>query len=278
MDPVSLRDTVTLRGAVDLPVLGLSVPQMLPDQARPTVAAALRAGYRHIDTAAVYRNERAIGAAIAASEGTEPVFVTTKVWNDDQGYRRTLEAFERSRRNLGTEVIDLLLMHWPLPAGREETWRAMEYLLEQGAVRAIGTCNFMARHIRELLDIAVHPPSVNQIELTPYNYRSRLDIVRLCQDHGIVVEACSPLSRGLMLHDPPLTAIAARHQRTTAQVLIRWSLQKGFVPLPKSTRPSHLTSSADVFGFRLSEADMAALDALDRTLVTSPHWDPAMVP
>lgn len=277
MDPASPRDTVTLRGAVEFPVLGLSVSQPPPGQARRTVAAALDAGYRHIDTAAVYRNERAVGAAIAG-QAAGPVFVTTKVWNDDQGYRRTLAAFERSRRNLGTEVIDLLLMHWPLPAGREETWRAMEHLLEQGAVRAIGTCNFMARHLGELLDIAVHPPSVNQIELTPYNYRSRLDVIRLCQEHGIAVAASGPLSKGLMLADPPLAAIAARHRRTTAQVLIRWSLQKGFVPLPRSIHPSHIASNADVFGFRLPEADMAALDALDRNLVTSPRWDPALVP
>jgi diketogulonate reductase-like aldo/keto reductase len=269
--------TIAGRGGIRIPRLGLGVFRVA--KGRPTrgaVAAALRAGYRHIDTATVYDNERDVGIAIRDSaQDRREVFVTTKVWNTDQGFRRTLDAFDRSRRRLGG-VVDLFLVHWPVPELRLDTWRAMEQLFQDGRVRAIGVSNYMHHHLLELLEVAEIPPAVNQIELHPYNYRSRGDVIALCEEAGIVVEAYSPLTQGRMLEDSALTAMAARYGKDAAQILIRWALQKDLVVLPKSTDSARIASNADVFDFHLSDDDMATLDAFDKNLITS--WDPTNVP
>lgn len=270
--------TVELRGAVPIPVIGLGVFRARAGgETAAAVQAALRAGYRHIDTARVYGNETDVGKGLRGSGiDREQVFVTTKLWNDDQGYRSTLDAFEASRQRLGLDVIDLYLVHWPVPGKRLDTWRAMEHLLEIGKVRAIGVSNYMVRHLDELLVRAESPPAVNQIELSPYNWASRREVLDLCTANHIAVEAYSPLTKGRKLTDPPLVAIAVRHGKTTAQVLIRWALQKGFIVLPKSSRPQRIADNADVFDFDLTGNDMAALDALDQGLVTG--WDPTNAP
>jgi len=277
-DLTSPQDTLELRGGVHLPRLGLGVFRAeAGGQTAAAVRAALSAGYRHIDTARIYGNEADVGSGLRASGlDREQVFVTTKLWNDDLGYQPTLEAFEASRRRLGMAYLDLYLVHWPVPGLRLDTWRAMEHLLETGKVRAIGVSNYMVRHLEELLAVAEQPPSVNQIELSPYNLRSRLDVVDLCAAHRIAVEAYSPLTKGRKLTDPPLVAVADAHGKTTAQVLIRWALQKGFVVLPKSTRPERIATNADVYDFTLTPEEMQRLDLLDEGLVTG--WDPTGAP
>lgn len=273
-----LAATITLHDDVAIPRLGLGVFRAeAGGQTATAVRAALRAGYRHIDTARIYGNEADVGDAIRASGlDRDHVFVTTKLWNDDHGYQPTLAAFEASRRRLGLDVIDLYLVHWPVPGLRLDTWRAMEHLLATGKVRAIGVSNYMVRHLEELLAVAEHPPSVNQIELSPYNWASRRDVLNLCAAQQIAVEAYSPLTKGRKLTDPPLAEIAAAHAKSTAQVLIRWALQKDLIVLPKSTRPERIAANADVFDFALTDSEMTRLDSLDEGLVTG--WDPTGAP
>jgi diketogulonate reductase-like aldo/keto reductase len=272
------QETIELPGGVRIPQLGLGVFRApAGGQTAAAVQAALRTGYRHIDTARIYGNEADVGAGLRASGlDREQVFITTKLWNDDHGYARTLDAFEASRRRLGLDYVDLYLVHWPVPRLRADTWRAMEHLLDIGKVRAIGVSNYMVRHLHELLAAAQHPPAVNQIELSPYNYRTRRGVLDLCQASGIAVEAYSPLTKGRKLTDPPLVAIAEAHGKSTAQVLIRWALQMGLIVLPKSTRPERIAANADVYGFALTADDMTRLDALDEGLVTG--WDPTDAP
>ena len=276
--PAGLDATLTLRGGVPVPVVGLGVFRARAGgETSAAVETALRAGYRHVDTARVYGNEADVGIGLRASGlDRQQVFVTTKLWNDDHGYRSTLDAFEASRRRLGVDVVDLYLVHWPVPGSRLDTWRAMEHLLDTGRVRAVGVSNYMVRHLEELLVVADSPPAVNQIELSPYNWASRRDVVDLCAAHEIAVEAYSPLTKGRRLSDPPLVGVAERYRKTPAQVLIRWALQKGLIVLPKSTRPERIAANADVFDFRLADEDVAALDALDENLVTG--WDPTDAP
>lgn len=271
-------DTLPLAGGVQIPRLGLGVFRAeAGGQTAAAVQAALAAGYRHIDTASIYGNEADVGAGVrAGGVDREQVFVTTKLWNDDHGYRPALEAFDASRRRLGFDVVDLYLVHWPVPGKRLDTWRAMEHLLDTGKVRAIGVSNYMAHHLEELLAVAERPPSVNQIELSPYNWSSLRDVVDLCAAHGIAVEAYSPLTKGRKLADPPLVAIADAHGKSTAQVLIRWALQHDLIVLPKSARPERIAANADVYDFALTDDQMRALDALDEGLVTG--WDPSRAP
>jgi diketogulonate reductase-like aldo/keto reductase len=270
--------TLTLRAGVEIPRLGLGVYRAAAGgETAAAVESALRSGYRHIDTARIYRNEADVGAGLRASAvEREQVFVTTKLWNDDHGYQTTLDAFEASRRRLGLDVIDLYLVHWPVPGLRLDTWRAMEHLLETGKVRAIGVSNYMVRHLEELLAAAEVVPAVNQIELSPYNWVSRREVTGLCIAQQIAVEAYSPLTKGRKLTDAPLVAIATEHGKSTAQVLIRWALQKDLVVLPKSTRSERIAANADVFDFALTDNQMGVLDSLDEGLVTG--WDPTDAP
>jgi diketogulonate reductase-like aldo/keto reductase len=270
--------TIELRNGVRIPRIGLGVFRAHSGaETTSAVRAALKAGYRHVDTARIYGNEADVGAAMKASGlDRDELFVTTKLWNDDHGYASTLSAFEASRRRLGVDVVDLYLVHWPVPGVRLDTWRAMEHLLDTGKVRAIGVSNYMVRHLEELLAVATHPPLVNQLELSPYNWASRRDVLDLCAAHGIAVEAYSPLTKGIKLADPPLVAVARAHAKTPAQVLIRWALQKDLVVLPKSTTPERIVANADVFDFALTAAEVRTLDALDEDLVTG--WDPTGAP
>ena len=204
------------------------------------------------------------------------VFVTTKLWNTDQGYNSALKAAQKSLRNLGVEYLDLYLVHWPLPESRRDSWRALEKLLADGKTRAIGVSNYMEHHLEELATYANVPPAINQIELSPYNYRSRQGVVNWCQRHQVVLEAYSPLTRGLKLDDPKLLEVAHKYGKSAAQVLIRWCLERGLVSLPKSTAPARIRQNADIFDFRLGPQDMADLEALDENLAT--NWDPTNAP
>jgi diketogulonate reductase-like aldo/keto reductase len=274
--PTSLRSTVALRGGVDIPALGLGVYQSRPGaETREAVRAALEAGYRHVDTARAYGNERDVAEGIAASGVPRAdVFLTTKLWNSEHGYDETLRACDASLARLGVERVDLYLVHWPVEGLRHHTWRAMERLRAEGKARAIGVSNYTIRHLEELLRAAREPPAVNQVELHPF--LSQPELVEWCAAQGIVIEAYAPIVKARRMDHPVLRRIASKHARTPAQVLVRWGLQRGFVVIPKSVRRERIEENADVFGFALDPVDMATLDGLDEGYRTS--WDPTDAP
>jgi diketogulonate reductase-like aldo/keto reductase len=268
--------TLALRSGTTIPQVGLGVwqsPQGAPT--RDAVTAALELGYRHIDTARVYRNEADVGAAIAASAVPRAeIFVTTKLWNDDQGYDQTLRAFDASLGRLALDYVDLYLIHWPVEGKRLDSWRALEKLFDHKRARAIGVSNFLVPHLEELLAVAKHVPHVNQIELTPF--LQRRDVRALCSKHGIVVEAYSPLTRGKRLGHPTVVEVARGVNRSPAQVLLKWGLQQGHVVLPKSVRRERIAENAALFDFTLDARAMQQLDALNEGLTTG--WDPSGQP
>jgi diketogulonate reductase-like aldo/keto reductase len=268
--------TLTLNDGRRIPQLGLGVWQAPRGQVtRAAVSAALRLGYRHIDTARIYGNEADVGATVRDNGiARVEVFVTTKLWNDDQGYDSTLRAFDASLDRLGLDYVDLYLLHWPVAGKRLQSWRALERIHGEGRARSIGVSNFLEPHLLELLDACQTPPALNQIELTPFLQRRAT--VALCKQRGIAVEAYSPLTRGLRLANPAVAEVAHQSGRTPAQVLLRWGIQHGHVVLPKSTHSERIAENAAVFDFSLDAAAMAALDALEEGLVTG--WDPATQP
>ncbi|MEV0055571.1 aldo/keto reductase [Saccharopolyspora shandongensis] len=266
--------TSTLNNGIEIPQLGFGVFQVPDAETTAAVAAALQAGYRSIDTATIYGNEAGVGRAIAESGiARDELFVTTKLWNADQGYDTTLEAFDRSLDALGLDHVDMYLIHWPTPA-RDlylETWKAIEKLVADGRVRAAGVSNFQPAHLRRLLDSSALVPAVNQIELHPGLQQRELRALHA--ERGIATEAWSPLAQGAMLRESTLTEIAARHGKSPAQVVIRWHLQLGNIVIPKSVTPSRIRENIDVFDFALSEDEMTAIAALDRGLRTGPDPD-----
>jgi len=268
--------TLSLPSGAAIPQVGLGVWQTpAGTTARQAVLEALRVGYRHVDTARIYGNEADVGAAVRSSGvARQQVFVTTKLWNDDQGYDQTLRAFDESLQRLGLDYVDLYLLHWPVGGRRLDSWRALERLYEDKRARSIGVSNFLVPHLKELLGVAKHAPAVNQIELTPF--LQRRDTTAFCRQHGIVIEAYSPLTHGQRMDHPVVANVARRVGKTVAQVLLRWSVQHGNVVLPKSTKPSRIAENARIFDFTLDERAMADLDALEEGLVTG--WDPAEQP
>ena len=266
--------TLTLNNGVELPALGLGVFQTPPDETRDAVAAALASGYRHIDTAAAYGNERQVGEAVHASglERSE-VFLETKIWISDYGHDETLHGFEKSARKLGVEQIDLLILHQALPTAFDKTleaYHALETLLADGRVRAIGVSNFMVDHLTTLLDHANVVPAVNQIECHPY-FQQR-DVENFGAERGIVGQAWSPIggitfyrdgNQTSTLDDPVIGAIAETHGKSPAQVMLRWGVQHGRSVIPKSTKPHRIAENIDVFDFQLSDAELKAIDDLD---------------
>ena len=268
--------TLQLSSGARIPQVGLGVWQTPSGTTtRQAVAAALDVGYRHIDTARIYGNEADVGAAVRdSSVAREAVFVTTKLWNADQGYDRALRAFDASLERLGLDYVDLYLIHWPVAGKRLESWRALERIQDEGRARSIGVSNFLVPHLEELLAKATRVPAVNQIELTPF--LQRRDTRALCAKHGIVVEAYSPLTHGKRLGHPVVNDIARRVGRSAAQVLLRWGLQRGLVVLPKSTKPARIAENGQLFDFTLDDGAMTELDALEEGLVSG--WDPAEQP
>lgn len=260
-DPVP---RVSLRPAVAIPQLGFGVFQIPPKETEEVVARALAAGYRHIDTAAAYRNEGPVGQAIHASGiPRSEIFVTTKCWNDDQGYERAKAACKQSLEQLEFEHIDLYLIHWPVPAHDlyVETWRAFIELQAEGLVRAIGVSNFQPGHLRRIVSETGVTPAINQVELHPYFQQAGLRHEH--DELDIVTEAWSPLGQGLELEDPVIVEIARTHGKTPAQTIIRWHIQLGNVVIPKSVTPERIDENSDVFGFRLGDEEMDAIKALD---------------
>ena len=266
---------VVLNNGVEIPQLGFGVWRVPSAETQRVVAVALEAGYRHIDTAKLYDNEAAVGAAVRESGlDRDEVFVTTKVWNSDQGYDATLRAFDASMDRLGFDVLDLYLIHWPRPGKgtAAETWRALEKLYADGRVRAIGVSNFQPEHLRRLLDKSEVVPVVNQVELHPY--LQQVDVRKANEELGVVTEAWSPLAKGGdLLHDPTITALSDKHGVAPAQVVLRWHMQLGTVAIPKSVTPARIQANIDVFGFELDEQDLAMIATLDRDGRTGPHPD-----
>ncbi len=263
--PTGQIPNLAMRDGETIPQLGFGVFQVPPKETAEAVTLALGAGYRHIDTAAAYRNEAGVGQALHASGlDREDVFVTTKCWNDDQGYDEARRACERSLERLELTHIDLYLIHWPVPSRDRylDTWRAFIELRDEGLVRSIGVSNFQPAHLRRLIEETGETPVVNQVELHPW-----LQQHGLRRDHeelGILTEAWSPLAQGAVLDDPAIVEIAERHGRTPGQVVIRWHLQLGNIVIPKSVRPERIEENLDVLGFELSGEEMSAIEALDR--------------
>lgn len=256
---------ITLNNGVRMPQLGFGVWQVPDTEAAAAVSSALEAGYRSIDTAAIYENEKGTGQALAAAGlPREELFVTTKLWNSDQGYDAMLRAFDASLDKLGLDYLDLYLIHWPTP-GRglyPDTWRAFEKLYADGRAKAIGVSNFPVAQLQHLLDSGSTVPAVNQIELHPNLPQGELRAFHAAQ--GVATEAWSPLGQGKgLLAEPALAALAAKHDRSPAQVVLRWHLQLGNVVIPKSVTPSRIRENLDVFGFELDADDVAAIGALD---------------
>ena len=248
----------------DIPQLGLGVWQTPPAETAEIVATAIQIGYRHVDTATIYGNEAGVGKAVRTSGvAREEVFVTTKLWNDAQGYDNAMRAAQESLKRLSLEAVDLYLIHWPAPR-RDlyvETWRALIALREQGLVRSIGVSNFNADHLRRIVGETGVTPVLNQIELHP-RFQQR-ELRRVHAELGIATESWAPLGRTQALEDPVIVAIAAKHGKTPAQVVIRWHLEEGLIVIPKSARPERLRENFDVAGFSLDAQDRAAIAALD---------------
>ena len=277
MEP-TIETRLLLNNGNSIPQLGLGV-YLLRAHSRSVkvMKGALEHGYRHIDTAAFYGNEAEVGKAIRESGiARSELYVTTKLWNSDHGYDSAIRAFEKSIGLMGLDYMDLYLIHWPVSGGRRESWRALETLYEEGRCKAIGVSNYMVRHLEEVLEQCEVVPAVNQIEMHPFIYLYRSEVLNLCREHGICVECYSPLTKGVRLSDPDLLTIAKDYGRSTAQILIRWGLQKGFVTIPKSENPKRIVENADVFDFGIGDTDMEKLDQLNEDY--SCTWDPTDEP
>lgn len=271
--------SITLNNGVTIPQVGYGVFQIPPADAQKMTEAALAAGYRHIDTAAGYQNEEGVGRGVRESGVPRgEVFVTTKLWNADQGYENALAAFEASRSLLGLDYIDLYLIHFPVPQRRlyAETWKALEKLYADGVVRAIGVSNFKFPYLDRLLATADVVPAVHQIEVHPTYQQAELEA--LTRAHGIAIEAYSPLGRGADLESDAIVNIAARLDVTPAQVIIKWHLQRGRVVLPKSASVDRLAANLDTNGFELTESDLTAIEALEQGLRTGEDIETFDVP
>jgi diketogulonate reductase-like aldo/keto reductase len=298
LDSESFDPHVTLNNGVRMPVLGIGLYQVPPGSATESaVGHALEAGYRLIDTAKYYGNESDVGKVVRRSGvSRREIFVTTKLWNEDHGYDRTRRAFDRSMTELGLEYVDLYLIHWPAKDSvpprwqpvveglrrigiktertRRETWKAMEELLRGGRCRTIGVSNYTVRHLKELLAVCGVVPAVNQVEFTPFCFQR--DLLEFCIQHGIQLQAYSPLVRGERLNHPALLAVAARNKRTVPQILLRWALQHRVAVIPKASQRAHILENAAIFDFVLSAEDMRQLDSLNENLHLC--WDPTDVP
>ncbi|KZP01390.1 Aldo/keto reductase [Calocera viscosa TUFC12733] len=270
---LALDSTFKLSSGYEMPRLGFGVYQMR--ECAAPIAAAFKAGYRHIDSAQIYRNEDQVGQAFTASGlPREEVFITTKVASRNQGHSKTLASVDESLKKLGLDYVDLFLIHDPLSGKtkRLETYKALLEKKEAGKIRSVGVSNYGVPHLEEIKAAGLPAPTVNQIELHPWCQQR--PIVEYCTMNNIIVEAYSPLTRGEYLNDPTLQEISKAHGTEPAQVLIRWSLQKGYSPLPKSAQPARVATNADVYSFALSDAEMARLDALDKAEKGAVTWNP----
>lgn len=264
MKITDIKGTVTLNNGIKMPYFGLGLYN-IPD-GKPIIEVinyALELGYRLFDTASMYANEKGVGIAINNSAiPREEIFITTKVWNSEQGYDNTLRAFDSSLKRLGLEYVDLYLIHWPVKNKYKETWKALEKIYKEGRARSIGVSNFLIHHLKDILDNCEIVPSVNQIEFHPFLIQPEL--LEFCKKHDIQVEAWSPLMHGRIFDEPLLKEIAKKYNKTIAQIVLRWDLQKDVITIPKSSNKERIKSNSEIFDFELSEEDMKAIDSLDR--------------
>ncbi|PWW31805.1 diketogulonate reductase-like aldo/keto reductase [Cytobacillus oceanisediminis] len=269
----NLQSATTLLNGVKMPWFGLGVFKVQDgDEVVQSVKAALKAGYKSIDTAAVYKNEEGVGLAIKeAGVPREELFVTTKVWNSDQGYESAIQAFETSLEKLGLEYIDLYLIHWPVKGKYKETWKALETLYKEKKVRAIGVSNFHIHHLEDLLQDAEIKPMVNQVELHPL--LNQAELREFCKKQEIQIEAWSPLAQGELLENAALKEIAAKYSKSAAQVILRWDLQNEIVTIPKSVKEHRIIENADIFDFELSAEDMDKINGLNENRRVGPDPD-----
>ncbi len=272
---LTLQSATQLNNGVCMPVLGLGVYQIRSGrESYQAVSTALEIGYRHIDTASYYGNEEDIGKAVRDSAvPREEIFVTTKLWNSDHGYDSALRAFDASLRRLNLDYLDLYLIHFPVTSLRKESWRALEKILKNGRARAIGVSNYTERHLQELLNQSSIVPAVNQVEFSPFLYQR--DLLEFCRRQGIQLTAYAPLTEGHRLNDPRITAIAKKHGRTNAQIMLRWAVQHEVAVIPKSKHADRIAENADVFSFELTSEEMAILDRLHDGFRCC--WDPTSV-
>jgi methylglyoxal/glyoxal reductase len=269
---------IKLNTGAKVPSIGFGTWQLSPEDAYRSVREALKVGYRLIDTARIYRNEEAVGEAINDSGlPRQEIFLTTKLWNSDQGYDSALKAFDASLKRLGQEYIDLYLIHWPGEGSqkRADSWKALVEIYKRGSSKAIGVSNYTVRHLEELLGSFDVKPAVNQVEFHPFIYEEQKDLLGFCKSHGIVFEAYSPLARG-RLNDPLLLGIGQKYSKSASQVMLRWALQHGTIPLPRSADESHIAENVEVFDFKLSDDDMAVINAINQAGRTA--WDPTDLP
>jgi diketogulonate reductase-like aldo/keto reductase len=269
----SLQSTTTLHNGIEMPWFGLGVFKVEDgSEVIESVKSAIKAGYISIDTAAVYGNEEGVGKGIADSEvDRERLFVTSKVWNSDQGYETTLKAFDTTLEKLGLEYLDLYLIHWPVEGKYKETWKALEKLYKDGRIRAIGVSNFQIHHLEDLLTDAEIAPMVNQVEYHPHLTQKELHA--FCKDKGIQLEAWSPLKQGELLQDETITRIADKYNKSAAQVILRWYLQNEVVTIPKSTKEHRIIQNADIFDFQLTSEEMNEINALNKNERVGPDPD-----
>ncbi len=272
MSELKIDTKLRLNNGIEMPIFGFGTFRINAGFAtRDSVKVALAAGYRSIDCASIYGNEKDIGDAIKQSGiSRDEIFITTKLWNTDQGYDKALKAFEVSIGKLGLEYLDLYLLHWPVKGLRHESWKALEKLYEQGKCRAIGVSNFIIKHLEELLENSSTIPAVNQVEFSPYTYEREL--LDFCNSHDIQLEAYSPLTKSFKLKDPKLIDVAEKYSRSTAQILLRWAIQKGVIVISKSKNRDRINENAKIFDFEISEEDMNLLDSFNENLRTG--WDP----
>ncbi|MDM5303243.1 glyoxal/methylglyoxal reductase [Bacillus subtilis] len=271
--PTSLKDTVKLHNGVEMPWFGLGVFKVENgSEATESVKAAIKNGYRSIDTAAIYKNEEGVGIGIKESGvAREELFITSKVWNEDQGYETTLAAFEKSLERIQLDYLDLYLIHWPGKDKYKDTWRALEKLYKDGKIRAIGVSNFQVHHLEELLKDAEIKPMINQVEYHPR--LTQKELRDYCKKQGIQLEAWSPLMQGQLLDNEVLAQIAEKHNKSVAQVILRWDLQNEVVTIPKSIKEHRIIENADIFDFELSQEDMDKIDALNKDERVGPNPD-----
>lgn len=271
--PTNLKSTTVLHNGVEMPWFGLGVFKVQEgSEVIDSVKAAIKNGYISIDTAAVYKNEEGVGQAIKESEvPREELFITTKVWNADQGYESTLKAFETSMEKLGLDYLDLYLIHWPVKGKYVETWKALEKLYKDGRVRAIGVSNFHVHHLKDILDIAEIKPMVNQVEYHPHLTQKELH--EFCKKEGIQLEAWSPLKQGELLREPTIVEIAEKHQKSSAQIILRWDLQNEVVTIPKSIKEHRIIENADIFDFELTTEEMETINGLNKNERVGPDPD-----
>jgi len=270
---INLKDTTTLHNGVKMPWMGLGVFKVKEgEEVVESVKAALRNGYVSIDTAAIYGNEEGVGQAIKESGfPREELFITTKLWNSEQGYESTLNAFETSLNKLGLDYLDLYLIHWPGKDKFKDTWRAFEKVYKDGRVRAIGVSNFQIHHLEDLISSAEIKPMVNQVEYHPHLTQKELHA--FCKKEGIQLEAWSPLKQGQLLSEPVLIDIAQKYNKSVAQVILRWDLQNEVVTIPKSIKEHRIIENAEVFDFELSQEDMDRIDGLNQDSRAGSHPD-----